>query len=317
VRFNKLDLNLLVALDALLAEKSITRAARKLNLSQSATSGVLARLRQYFDDDLLIQVGRTMVRTALANQLIGPVRDVLLEIQSTIESKPIFRPAESSRHFRIAASDYVICVVLSELVKSLSIEAPGITLEIMSPRDTTIEQAERGEIDFVLMPKAFSGLEGHSQELLHRDSYSCIAWQNNSLIKDGISREQCMTMEHVVTRFGERASTFEESVLHTAGIERHVMTSTSHFSTLPQLLIGTDRIAIMQTSLANISARYFPIRVFPMPIEIPQIEIMMRWHRFLDGDLAHQWMREQLRTSASAQADLARNASLDRGIAVH
>src|SRR5215207_203605 len=104
MRFNRLDLNLLVALDALLSEKSITRASRRLNLSQSATSGVLARLRDYFKDELLVPVGRNLILTPLAVSLVDPVRDVLLQIQRTIEIKPEFDPATATREFRLFAS---------------------------------------------------------------------------------------------------------------------------------------------------------------------------------------------------------------------
>ncbi|RJF95674.1 LysR family transcriptional regulator [Noviherbaspirillum saxi] len=312
MRFNKLDLNLLVALDVLLSEQSITRAARKLNLSQSATSGVLARLREYFKDDLLIQVGRIMVRTVLAEQLSNPVRDVLLQIQSTIETKPGFDPARSTRHFRIAASDYSTCVILSRLVRRLGDDAPGISLEIISPRDDTVEQAERGEIDIVLMPRAFTGMEAHSGELLLRDVYCCIVWEGNTLVDYAITMQQYLAMDHVAARFGDRASSFEEWTLHGAGIERRIATTSTHFSILPQLLIGTNRVATLQSRLAALSARYFPIRILQAPMAIPPMEMMMRWHRFLDGDLAHHWLREQLKSAAASGSD-----SEEEGDAVH
>lgn len=311
MRFNKLDLNLLVALDVLLSEQSITRAARKLNLSQSATSGVLARLREYFNDELLVQVGRTMVRTVLANQLANPVRDVLLQIQSTIETKPGFDAAQSTRHFRIAASDYSTCVILSGLVRRLGVEAPSITLEILSPRDGTVEQAERGELDIVLMPRAFSGMEAHSGELLLCDSYCCVVWQGNTLVGNSMSMQQYLAMDHVAARFGDRASSFEEWALHTAGIERRIVTTSNHFSMLPQLLLGTNRVAMMQSRLAALSATYFPIRILPAPMAIPPMEMMMRWHRYLDDDLAHCWLREQLKLAAQGEG------ALEKDVAMH
>lgn len=310
MRFNKLDLNLLVALDVLLSEQSITRAARKLNLSQSATSGVLARLREYFRDELLIQVGRSMVRTVLANQLANPVRDVLLQIQSTVETKPGFNPSQSTRHFRIAASDYSTCVILSGLVQRLGTEAPGISLEIISPRDGTVEQAERGEIDVVLMPRAFTGMEEHSGELLLEDSYCCIVWEGNALVGDAITMKQYLAMDHVAARFGDRASSFEEWALHIAGIERRIVTTSNHFSMLPQLVLGTNRVAMMQSRLAALSARYFPIRILKAPMAIPPMEMMMRWHRYLDGDLAHRWLREQLKLAAQGEGALEKAAAL-------
>lgn len=298
MRFNNLDLNLLVALDALLAEQSITKAARKLNLSQSATSGVLARLREYFGDELLVQVGRTMVRTTLGDQLVNPVRNVLLEIQSTIETRQVFKPEHSSRHFRIVASDYSTCVVLSQLVRQLSISAPGVSVEIISPKETTIIQVERGEIDVVLMPKTVSGLEEHSGELLFRDTYSCVAWKKNTVVRDSISLTQYQCMDHVAVHIGN-ASSFEELAVCKTSVTRRIVTTVDQFSTLPQLLIGTDRIATIQTRLAILAAKSLPLRILPPPLEIPELEMMMRWHRVLDGNRSHQWLREQMKVAAA------------------
>lgn len=113
MRFNHLDLNLLVALDVLLEEQNITRAAERLHMTQSATSGVLARLRTYFEDELLVQVGRKMQPTPYATELAKPVREVLLTIQSSITAKPVFDPATSKRHFRLVTSDYLISVLFA------------------------------------------------------------------------------------------------------------------------------------------------------------------------------------------------------------
>src|SRR5471032_1661194 len=116
MRFNRLDLNLLVALDALLDERKITRAAERLSLSQSAISGMLARLREYFDDELLVPVGRNLELTPLARELVTPVRNVLLQIQTVVAINPEFDPATASRHFKIASSDYVIGIFLRKAI---------------------------------------------------------------------------------------------------------------------------------------------------------------------------------------------------------
>ena len=110
------DLNLLVTLDALLAEKNVTRAGMRMNLSQSAMSGALARLRDFFQDELLVPMGRKMVLTPLAEDLVQPVRDVLLQIQATVATKPHFEPATSTRHFTLAVSDYVTSVLMIDFI---------------------------------------------------------------------------------------------------------------------------------------------------------------------------------------------------------
>ena len=118
------DLNLLVALDALLRECNVTHAGNRLNLSQPAMSGALARLRDHFQDELLVPAGRRMIRTPLAEKLVQPVHEILLQIRGTLEARPLFDPATSTRHFSIAASDYVIAVLIADVLRSVRCPRP-------------------------------------------------------------------------------------------------------------------------------------------------------------------------------------------------
>lgn len=302
MRFNRLDLNLLVALDALLVEKSITRAARRLNLSQSATSGVLSRLREYFEDELLVQVGRLMVLTPLAVSLCDPVRDVLLQIQSTIETKPAFVPERSKRHFRLLASNVPTMVLLADVAKYLSWHAPNISMEIISPGEASQEQLERGEVDLLIMPAKYVNVDGHPHETLFEDSYSCVVWANNSVVGDTLSIEQYMAMSHVSTTFGaQRQTSFEEWFLQKSGLSRRVDVTTDDFNTLPHMVIGTNRIATMHRRLARMFAAYYPLRLLEPPMDIPVLVEVMQWHRYLDNDAGHIWFRGLLRSLASSE----------------
>src|SRR5579872_2823544 len=128
--FRGLDLNLLVAMDALFAERSVSRAGERLHLSQSATSGALARLRYTFRDPLLVPVGRTMALTPLAEGLVGPIREFLLRAEFILHASPVFDPATSPRKFRLMMSDYVETVVMTEALPRIQKVAPGITFEL-------------------------------------------------------------------------------------------------------------------------------------------------------------------------------------------
>src|SRR5437016_74829 len=139
------DLNLLVALDALLTERNVTRAGNYLNLSQSATSGALARLRDFFQDELLVPVGRRMVLTPLAEDLVKPVRDVLLQITGTIATKPRFDPARSDRHFSIAVSDYMTSVLMIDLLRDIKYQAPTVTFELRPVGGLAARDLDRGD----------------------------------------------------------------------------------------------------------------------------------------------------------------------------
>ncbi|MES2259936.1 MAG: LysR family transcriptional regulator [Pseudomonadota bacterium] len=302
MRFKRLDLNLLVALDALLVERSITRAARRLNLSQSATSGVLSRLREYFEDEVLVQVGRNMILTPLAQSLCDPVRNVLMQIQSTIETKPAFVPEQSSRHFRVIASNYPTSVLLADVAQHLSWHAPNVTMEIVALDDAYLEQLDRGEVDLLIMPTKYVAPD-HPSEVLFEDSYSCVVWSGNTLVGDSLALEQYMALSHVSTTFGSsrQQPSFEEWFLKSTGHTRRVDITTSDFNTLPQMVIGTNRIATMHRRLARMFARYYPLRLLPAPLDIPQMVMTMQWHKFFDKDPSHIWFRDLLRSMAGSE----------------
>lgn len=292
MRFNRLDLNLLVALDVLMTERSITRAANRLNLSQSAASGTLARLREYFEDELLVQVGRTMVLTPLAERLAVPVRDVLLQIQSTVEMRAVFDSATSVRHFRIVSSDYPSAVLLADVGRRMHISAPGVTMEIVAPHDAFLEQVDRGEVDLLIMPQKYLSAQ-HPSQTLFEDNYSCVVWSSNTLVGDSLTLEQFKALGHVSTLFGaqRQAPSFEEWFMQNSGITRRIEATTNTFSAMPQFVIGTNRIATMHTRLATLSAHYYPLRLLKPPIEMPNVVECMQWHKIFDKDPAHIWFR--------------------------
>lgn len=295
MRFNRLDLNLLVALDMLLAERSITRAANRLNLSQSATSGVLARLREYFEDDLLVQVGRTMVLTPLAVSLEKPIRDVLLQVQSTVDTRPEFVPATSERHFKIISSDYPSTVLLAAVARRLHVIAPKVTMDILAPHDGFIEQVDRGEVDLLIMPEKYLSAQ-HPQQMLFEDTYSCVVWSSNSVVGSALTLDEFMQLGHVSTLFGvqRQAPSFEEWFMKSTGLARRVEVMTSTFSAMPQFVIGTNRVATMHTRLARVYAHYYPLRLLAPPVDFPRVVESMQWHKFFNKDPSHVWIRQIL-----------------------
>jgi DNA-binding transcriptional LysR family regulator len=321
MRFNRLDLNLLVALDVLLSERSITRAARRLNLSQSSTSGVLARLREYFKDELLVPVGRTLILTPLAVKLSDPVRKVLLEIQATIEIKLEFDPTTAEREFRILASDYISTVLLGELGRRLSECAPHLSVEISPANPNPVERLERGEVDLLILPRKFIS-QSHPVELLFQDTYTCIVWNGNTLVGDTLSLDQYMSLGHVSSRFANAVTSFEEWFLKNSGYDRRIEMSTTNFTSLPHFVIGTNRIATMHTRLARTLARYYPIRLLPPPssLAIPKLDMCMQWNHYLDRDPAHIWLRgllaEVARTEPCEPSDMDKDGKSMQHLAV-
>ena len=294
MRFNHLDLNLLVALDVLLEEQNITRAAECLHMTQSATSGVLGRLRSYFEDDLLVQVGRKMQPTPYALELVTPVREVLLTIQSSITAKPVFDPTSSKRHFRMVTSDYLITVLLARVIQRIHQEAPHITFEMLAPSDNSGELLIRGEVDLMIVPERYI-LEGHPSQLLFEEEHVCVVWDANPLVGDHLTLEQYMDMGHVSVGFGRtRHMSIEDWFMNQYGFNRRIEVITNDFNTLPQLVVGTQRIATMHQRLARLYAAHLPLRILQPPVKIPVMREFMLWHRTMDRDPMHSWLRERI-----------------------
>src|SRR6202167_3419974 len=197
-----LDLNLLVALDALFAEKSVSRAGERMHLSQSATSGALARLREVFRDQLLVPVGRKMVMTPVAEALVNPVRDFLLQAEAILNNDPVFDPGSSTRKFRILMSDYVETVLLAEALPRIEQFAPSIRFEFISNVEGGFDALDRGEIDLSISPSIRLSKE-HPSEPLFEDEFTCVVWSGNRLVKSAVSLGEYLNLGHVVVRFGK------------------------------------------------------------------------------------------------------------------
>jgi LysR family nod box-dependent transcriptional activator len=293
-----LDLNLLVALDALFAEKSVSRAGDRLHLSQSATSGALARLREVFRDQLLVPVGRKMVLTPVAESLVEPVRDILLQAEAILNNNPVFDPSSSTRKFRVLMSDYVETVLMTEALPRIEQFAPGIRLEFISNVEGGMDALDRGEIDLSIVPSIRVGAE-HPSELLFEDEFTCVVWAGNARVKSAISLDDYLAMGHIVVRFGkhQELTTFDEWFMERLGHERRVEVVTTAFNLVPQLLVGTHRIATLHRRLATFYRRYLPLKLIKPPFEIGTFQESMQWHKSRDRDPGTLWLRSLLRSA--------------------
>ncbi|HEY6329531.1 MAG TPA: LysR family transcriptional regulator [Blastocatellia bacterium] len=301
--FSGLDLNLLVALDVLFAEKSVSRAGERLHLSQSATSGALARLRGAFHDLLLVQVGRKMTLTPLAEELVEPVREFLLKAEAILNSNPAFDPATSTRKFRLMMSDYVETVVMAEALRCMQKVAPYVTVELLSNVEGGSEQLDRGEIDLAILPNKYLS-NAHPSERLFEDTFTCMAWSGNTEIGREISLNTFLSLGHVAVRFGkhQQLPTFDEWFVERFGHQRRIEVVTTCFNLVPQLLIGTSRIATGHCRLAAFYQRYLPLKLIPPPLKIPPLEEFMQWHKSRDRDPGTIWLRSMLKSVVTEKA---------------
>ena len=301
MHFRNLDLNLLVALDTLLSERNITRAGKRLHLTQSAMSGALARLREYFGDELLVQVGRRMVPTALGESLAEPVRSSLLNIQETIATKTVFEPRTSKRNFRLMMSDYAATVLMSLALPRIETLAPRVRVEVLSNDvDSPSEDLERGSVDFLIMPERYLP-RGHPSERLFEDEFVCVAWKDNPRLPAGagLSLETYLELGHVVVQFGTaRGVMFDEWIVEGLGLDRRVEVVVMNFTAVFPSVVGSHRIATVHRRHAQFYAQYLPIRLFDLPLQTPRLAEAVQWHRHFDADAAVLWMRGVLHEAA-------------------
>ena len=298
MHFRNLDLNLLVVLDSLLAEQSVSKTAEQLHLTQPAISNALARLRQHFQDDLLVRLGRKLVPTPLAQSLREPVRQTLLQIQTIADSRPSFDAAIERRRFTVVSSDYVAATLVAEAIRRLASAAPGVTIESMPLNERNLMGLARGDADVLIAPQN-ALLDEHPSQLLFEERFICIAWSKNAEARAPLTLKQYLSHTHVVAAFEDTwMLPFDNTYLRALGRERKVGGIVPSFVLLPHLVIGTRFIATIQTRLARSAAQSFPLKMLQPQIDFPVIREMLQWHRNRERDLAHMWLRSFLLDTA-------------------
>jgi DNA-binding transcriptional LysR family regulator len=293
MRFQGLDLNLLVALEALLQEQNVSVAAERVHVSQSTLSGSLARLREHFGDDLLTPVGRKLVRTPRGESLAGPVSAALAQIKATILTEPVFDPQASERSVSIMASDYAAIVSLSAGMARIARAAPKLTVHLLSIDGHATDKLERGEVDLLVTLDKYISPD-HPSELLFQDEYVVVGWAENPRLGGVLSEADYFDLGHVVVRFSDRTPSFEEWRLQSHQQIRRVEAVAPSFALAPYLVVGTERITTMHRRLAETFARSLPLKILAMPFAIPPIRQVVQWRRSAGGDAALAWVRAQL-----------------------
>ena len=295
MRLHHLDLNLLVALDALLSERHVTRAGQRLRLSQSATSCALGRLREHLGDPILVQSGRRMVPTDYAVALAPRVRDLLVQIEATLSQRPHFDAATSSRHFTVASSDYAVNVLMLDLQRRMAVLAPHASIEVLAITDTTVDATQRGEVDFAIVPDAYR-VGACASEPLFEDRLVCLVARHNRRIARRISLEQFAAAGHVVYQPNPgHVIAFDAWLRARYAISPAVRASMPSYSLLPRAVAGTSRIATVPLKLAELYCRSLPLRVVEPSFEMPRMTETLIWHASRTSAPAVAWMRGLIR----------------------
>lgn len=296
----RLDLNLLVTLEALLVEQNVTKAATRLHLSQPAVSAQLSRLRNIFDDPLLIPAQRGMTPTAKATELLDPLRQALDLVRATVAVRRNFDPARAKLIVNIACTDYLEAAMIEPMLAYLRVKAPGVRVAVRNLDLLQLEaQMARGEIDLALM-RPRDALPSLRAKHLFDERYVLIGRKNHPHLRNGITVEEFAALDHVIVslRGGSFVTPVDDS-LAALGHKRNVVFSAASFLFVPEIVSKSDFVALVPERL--VSDRLDRLKIVDAPLPVEGFAIGMVWHERTHGHGGHRWIRSTIATIASAQ----------------
>ena len=292
VNIRNVDLNLLFVLDVLLDERSVSRAARRLNLSQPAVSGALKRLRDTFQDPLFVRAQQGIRPTPQALELIGPIKSVLQDID-TILSATGFNPDAAESVFTIAATDYAQMTFLAPFMQQVHRAAPNIRFSIVSTDIARMsDQLDRQEIDFAITVPEMAPQNVEAMELFE-DHYVCAVSRNHPTATKDLSLDEFCSLNHVlVTPSSGGFVGPTDDALEQLGRRRCVTVSVPNFLSLPSILVNSDFIAVAPERVLRPFADH--LLIFPTPLVLPPFKVIALWHQLSARSPAHSWLREKM-----------------------
>jgi DNA-binding transcriptional LysR family regulator len=296
VNLGRIDLNLLVHLNALLTERSVTRAAARVGIGQSAMSHNLARLRELFDDELLTRGSDGMRLTPRAVTLLEPMQTMLAQVETLVSRNQAFDPATAVRTFRFGLPDSMEILIMPALLARMREVAPGIHLRLYnSDASRLFEELDADEIDLAIGYGALQqGQFHHKRRKLFTETWLCMFNAEKTGIAPPISLDDFVRLPHVLTslRPGRSVRGIVDEALDKLGLRRSVALTTPRFLAVPSLVASTPVIVTMQARLARLFAAELGLSLSPPPVELSELMISLVWHASYDHDPAHTWLRE-------------------------
>ncbi|ODU88524.1 LysR family transcriptional regulator [Devosia sp. 63-57] len=293
MRFKGLDLNLIVALDALLATRSVSRAAERTCITQPAMSASLARLREYFDDPLLITGIGSATLSPLGESLRAPAADTLSYISDHLIAPGNFNPETSDREFRILAADTVLVGLLAAALQRLELMAPKLRYALITPKGNNQAQLESGQLDLLVIPEKVAS-PAHPAELLFEEEHTVIACGQRQF-GNNLSLEDFCAADHVEVYIAE--TPYLDTVLGTPVFDRRISVRLDNFALVPSFVSGTTRLATFPAMTTELFSGLVDLQYFKPPFSIPPVRLAMQWHSRASADAGLQWLRQELRVA--------------------
>jgi len=296
VNLSRVDLNLLVHLDALLTERSVTRAAARVGIGQSAMSHNLARLRDLFSDELLTRGPEGLRLTPRAVTLVEPVRTTLAQIQTLVSRDEAFDPATAERTFRFGLPDSMEILIVPTLLARLRELAPAIRMRLYNiDSSRLLDDLDADELDLAIGYDVFRhGQAHHKRRLLFNETYLCMFNAERTGITPPVSLDDYVRLPHVLTslRPGLSVRGVVDDALEKIGLRRTVALTTPRFLTVPSLVARAPVIVTMHARLARLFAAELGLSLSPPPVELQDVAVSLLWHASYDHDPAQAWLRQ-------------------------
>jgi DNA-binding transcriptional LysR family regulator len=294
VKWGAFDLNLLIVFDAVMQERSVTRAGDRLGLSQPALSHALTRLRHMLKDDLFVRSPKGMVPTPRAEQLALPIKQALEELQHSLEPT-LFDPATATRTFRIAADNYAAVVLVGPIAARIGKTAPNVTLEFR-PSGTlnVLDLLDRDELDLAIGPFADHGERFSHQQLLEDEFVAVMRKAHPAAAARELSLESFAALSHLEISSVQYATDFVDEALAGRELTRRIALRAPFLSAV-RILVASDMVSIFRRRIGEELIRYRPLVVRKLPLASPVMATGMLWHRRFDHQQAHRWLRDTVK----------------------
>jgi DNA-binding transcriptional LysR family regulator len=295
MRFKGLDLNILQALDVLLDERHVSRTADRLNVTQPAMSGILTRLREYFNDPLLVQHGKRMIPTAHALALQPKLKQALSNLDVLLAQLSNFDVSSSERTFKVIASDYVVSLLFPEIAKTFSTQAPNLSIEFSAPSGQSTRQFEQGGIDLMIVPE-YLMKNPELGRVIYEEEQVALGCANNPVLESSeISEEDFFAAGHVVAELGGlRRESYVETFFSKIERKRRVAMRVPSFLAASNLLQNTNLLTVTHKNLALFYAEHMNLSVASLPFSIPPMKQSICYHQARQDDPGVQWLLNEI-----------------------
>lgn len=293
-RLAAIDLNLLVALDALLVERNVTRAAARIGITQPAMSHALMRLRRLLGDPLFVRTPREMVPTARAEKLAIPLRRALSDIQEALRSDAAFDPSKAERTFTMSMGDFASLVILPDFAARLREVAPKVDLRVIAEEMPWSRALDDGTADLAIAVSVHGAPSNIRTRKLFSERFVCVMRRDHPAARRPLTLDRFVNLTHALIAPGGRAWGIVDDALAERGLRRRIGLTIPHFLVAPFVIASSDFVITLPERVARRFAAAVPLRIVPTPIAIPGFSMHLAWHERLQREPAYVWLRRTL-----------------------